>query len=199
MEVTIQKRVVFTNLILICLVLVGIWAVPKLGGIYYNLTGATIANTPTPEETTQASQEDALARTAALAGAQAFYSVDAREGEQAWIDQLCAASTQAGCEADQNMLVPALWNQLEAAQTVTSVQVSAQNKIADQVASTRGNAPMQIWQLQIQLSAPWPMQSSQQTSYSALALVVKENGAWKFERFLTEDELPVYNAKDGGQ
>jgi hypothetical protein len=55
---------------------------------------------------------------------------------------------------------------------------------------------MQIWRLQIQLSAPWPMQSPPQTTFTALALVVKENGAWKFERFLTEDELKVYSPKD---
>ena len=61
MEVTIQKRVVFINLILICLVIVAIWAVPKLGGIFHAFTAGAIASTPTPEETAQASQEDALA------------------------------------------------------------------------------------------------------------------------------------------
>ena len=65
------------------------------------------------------------------------------------------------------------------------------------MASTRGNAPVQIWQLQIQLSAPWPVQTNPQTNFTALALVVKENGAWKFERFLTEDELSVYAGKGG--
>ena len=199
MEVTIQKRVVLTNLLLLCLVVVGIWAVPKLGGIFHAFTAGATASTPTPEETTQVNQEDALARMAAMAGAQAFYAIDTRTGVQAWIDQLCASSTQAGCEADQNVIVPALWSQLEAAQTVTSVQVSAQDKVYEDTAITRGNAPIQIWQLKIQLSAPWPVQASPQTSFIALALVVKENGAWKFERFLTEDELSVYAGKDGQQ
>jgi hypothetical protein len=40
------------------------------------------------------------------------------------------------------------------------------------------------------------MQKDPQTTFPALALVVKENGAWKFERFLTEDEFKVYSQKD---
>ena len=52
--------------------------------------------------------------------------------------------------------------------------------------------------LQIELSDPWPMQKEPQTVFSALALVIKESGEWKFERFLTEDELSAF-ANTGGQ
>ena len=193
-EIRVPKRVVLIGLILIGIAAAAVWGAPRLVGVFQ--TRVNRSGTPTPAETPPASQEDAAARDAAQAGAEAFYSVDYQKGQQAWLDQLCSVSTQTGCTVYQNVIVPNLWSQLEQARTATTVQVSAQAKVQDQVASTRGNAPMQIWQLQIQLSAPWPMQTNPQTMFTALALVVKENGAWKFERFLTEDELKVYAPKD---
>ena len=60
------------------------------------------------------------------------------------------------------------------------------------------NAPMQVWRLTIRLSSPWPMQKEPITDFPALALVIKESGTWKFERFLTEEELQAFST-DGGQ
>ncbi len=97
---------------------------------------------------------------------------------------------------DQNVFVPSMWPQLEAAKITTSVQVSVQGKVIDQV-NPIGNVPEQVWKLAIQLSAPWPMQKQPLTSFPALALVTKENGAWKFERFLTEDEANALQKKAG--
>ena len=192
-EIRIPIRIVIIGLILIGLAAVGVWASPQLIGSF-----KTIANelsTPTPGEGNQTTKEDGVARQAALAGAQAFYTVDYQKGQHAWLDRLCSVSTQTGCIVYQNVIVPNLWSQLEQAKTATTVQVSAQEKVQDQIATTRGNAPMQIWRLQIQLSAPWPVQKEPQTKFPALALVVKENGTWKFERFLTEDEAQVYSQK----
>ncbi len=56
----------------------------------------------------------------------------------------------------------------------------------------------QVWKLNIQLSAPWPAQEQPLTSFPALALVMHENGYWKFERFLTEDEVQALD-KEAGQ
>ena len=142
--------------------------------------------------------DDHLAQAAAVAGAQAFYSVDYQKGKQTWLDQLCTVSTSAGCTMDQNVFVPALWPQLEAAKTSTTVQVSAQEKVLDQV-NPLGDVPQQVWKLSIQLSAPWPAQEQPLTSFPALALVMRENAAWKFERFLTEDEANALENKAGQQ
>jgi hypothetical protein len=98
-------------------------------------------------------------------------------------------STQIGCAAYQNVIVPALWPALKTAQTASTVQVSAEEKVLEQVTPSRGNAPIQIWRLQIHLSSPWPMQEDPVLDFPALALVVQEEGGWKFERFLTEEEV----------
>jgi hypothetical protein len=193
-EIAIPKRFVIFGLILIGLAAAAVWGGPQvIASIQARAIGP--GSTPTQVEKTQANNEDALARNAALAGAQAFYTVDYQKGQQDWLDQLCAVSTQTGCTVTQNVIAPYLWSQLEPAKTTTTVQVSAQGKVQEQVASTRDNAPLQIWQLQIQLSAPWPVQKDPLTNFPAMALVVKENGSWKFERFLTEDEFKVYTQK----
>ena len=147
---------------------------------------------------TQSGQDDTAAQKAAAAGAQAFYTVDYQKGQQVWLDKLCSVSTQTGCIVYQNVIGPNLWSGFKQAQTTTTVKVTIQEKVDEQIAETRGNAPMQVWRLQIELSDPWPMQKEPQTVFSALALVIKESGEWKFERFLTEDELSAFT-NTGGQ
>lgn len=195
-EIVIPKRFIVLGLVLIGLVAAGVWFGPQiLGGSLAQAGEAVIPTNPTVD---QAGAEDSAAREAALAGAKAFYAVDYTAGQQPWLDQLCSVSTQTGCIVYQNVIVPNLWSQIEEAKTITTVEVSAQEKVQEQVASTRDNAPMQVWRLNIQLSSPWPMQKEPITDFPALALVLKENGSWKFERFLTEEELQSFPA-DGGQ
>lgn len=148
--------------------------------------GATPVN---PKPTLSATQEDDLAaEQAALAGAQTFYTVDYQQGMQAWLDRLCSVSTGTGCDIYQNVIAPKLWDGFDQAKTVTTAQASAVAKVAAQVADSRNNSPMQVWRLQVHLSAPWPQQKVPELDFPALSLVIKENGAWKFERFLTEEE-----------
>lgn len=195
-EIVIPKRYIIIGLVLIGLVAAAVWFGPQiLGG---SLAQAGEAVTPTDPTVDHAGAEDSAAREAALAGAKAFYAVDYTAGQQHWLDQLCLVSTQTGCIVYQNVIVPNLWSQIEEAKTITTVEVTTQEKVQEQIASTRDNAPMQVWRLNIQLSAPWPMQKEPITDFPALALVIKENGSWKFERFLTEEELQSFPS-GGGQ
>jgi hypothetical protein len=192
-EIIISKKQLFIWLPAIILLVgvgFGIYAFRRL------LPGQKVAQQFIPTALFPTSEGDQLARAAAVAGAQAFYSVDYQNGKQAWLDQLCAVSTSTGCTMDQNVFVPALWPQLEAAKTNTTVQVSAQEKVVDEV-NPLGNVPQQVWRLDVQLSAPWPAQEQPLTSFPALALVMRENGTWKFERFLTEDETQALEKKAG--
>ena len=132
-----------------------------------------------------------------LPGRRRFTAWITQQGQQAWLNQLCSVSTQTGCIVYQNVIAPNLWASFEQAQTVTTVEVTIQEKVDEQVADTRGDALMQIWRLQIELSDPWPMQETPQTVFSALALVIQEQGEWKFERFLTEEELSAFSTVGG--
>jgi hypothetical protein len=192
-EIIISKKHLFVwLLVIILLVVVGF-------GIYVFrrfLPGQEVLPQSGVAASLTAPDDDQLARAAAVAGAQAFYTVDFRNGKQAWLDQLCAVSTSAGCAIDQNVFVPALWPQLDAANTSTTVQVSAQEKVLDQT-NPLGEVLQQVWKLDIQLSAPWQAQERPLTSFPAFALVMRENGVWKFERFLTEDEANALENKVG--
>lgn len=186
--------------VVIVLVLIGLgagvlWGFPKVLG--RNQAVASTLPTQAPAQDEQTPQDDSAAQKAATAGAQAFYTVDYQKGQQAWLDQLCSVSTQTGCIVYQNVIGPNLWSSLEQAQTATTVKVTVQEKIIEQVADTRGDAPMQVWRLQIELSDPWPIQKEPQTVFSALGLVIQEQGEWKFERFLTDEELSVFSAAGG--
>jgi len=195
-EIVIPKHYIIIGLVLIGLVAAAIWFAPQIyGGSRAQAGEASIPVSPAVD---QSGAEDSAARDAALAGAKAFYAVDYAEGQQHWLDQLCSVSTQTGCIVYQNVIVPNLWSQLEEKKIATTVEVSAQEKVQEQVASTRDNAPMQVWRLNMQLSSPWPMQREPITDFHALALVIKESGTWKFERFLTEEELKAFSS-DGGQ
>ncbi len=192
-EITISKKKLFTWLLLI--VLLG-----SVGLGFFVFRRFLLGREAVPQPVAAASQPtpdaDELAQAAAVAGAQAFYTVDFQKGKQAWLDQLCAVSTNTGCTMDQNVFVPALWPQLEAAKTSTTVQVSVQEKVVEQT-SQPGDVPQQVWKLNILLSVPWPAQELPLTNFPALALVMRVNGAWKFERFLTVDEVQALDKKAG--
>lgn len=195
-EIVIPKRSIILGLVLIGLVAAAIWFAPQLYGGSLAQAGESVTTVSPSVDPSQVG--DAAARDAALAGAKAFYTVDYAAGQQQWLGQLCSVSTQTGCIVYQNVIVPNLWSQLEEGKVATTVEVSAQEKVQEQVASSRDNAPMQVWRLNIQLSSPWPMQKEPITDFPALALVIKESGTWKFERFLTEEELQSFPS-DGGQ
>ena len=138
-EIKISKRVVILSLVLLGAAAAAGWGAPQIMG--WLQAKAIVKTTPTPAGATPAVLPEADGRDAAIAGARQFYSVDYSKGQQAWLDNLCAVSTQIGCLMDQNVIAPNLWSQFVQAKTVTTVQVTALEKVQDQVASTRGNAP----------------------------------------------------------
>ena len=192
-EITISKKHLFLWLLVIILVAAigfGVYTFRRF------LPGQETVQQAVPTASSTTPNADQPAQAAAVSGAQAFYTMDYQKGKQAWLDQLCAVSTNTGCVMDQNVFVPAIWPQLAATKTVTTVQVSVQAKVLEQV-DPLGNVPQQVWRLGIQLSAPWSIQKQPLTNFPALALVARENGAWKFERFLTEDEANALGKKVG--
>jgi len=91
-EIVIPKRMIVTGLILIGLAAALVWGAPQILSRFK--TQANVHNVPTLSATALAGQEDNAARDAALAGAQAFYSVDYQKGQKAWLDKLCSVSTK---------------------------------------------------------------------------------------------------------
>ena len=125
-EIMIPKKWVVIVLVVIGLGAGVLWGVPKVLGRSQAMTGAPPTQTPAPEKLT--GQDYSAAQRAATAGAQAFYTVDYKKGQQAWLDQLCSVSTQTGCIVYQNVIGPNLWSSFEQAKTTTTVKVTVQEK-----------------------------------------------------------------------
>jgi len=130
-------------------------------------------------------------RGAALAGAKAFYGVDYRDGADQWAARLCALSSQPACEYYQKTVAPFLWPAFSASQTVVTAEAADPVFVTEELAATRGDAPMQVWRVAVSLSAPWP-QGDGETAFPAHVLVVQEADGWKFERFLLADEVAAH-------
>ena len=131
-------------------------------------------------------------RSVALAGAKAFYSIDYQDGSDVWAARLCSVSTQPACEFYQTIVAPFLWLEFETYHSLIVAETGKATLLSEETAGTRADAPMQVWQVAVTLSDPWP-QGDGQTSFPAYVLVVKEESGWKFERFLLPEEIEKYS------
>jgi hypothetical protein len=136
---------------------------------------------PSPATPTPMRAEDDLAKKVAIDGVTAFFTIDEQTGKQAWIDGLCRVSTESGC-AFYRLGLDKLWKQFEAAHTSITPTITE----AEKVALRESETGRQVWKIAIELSKALPGRTEKQDV--ANALVVLENGEWKFDRFLTPDE-----------
>ncbi len=165
-DFTISKKSLLVLFSLIGLIVVAVFAFQNAGTFF-------------PQPTPTVSPEEHKASAAVVAGVEAFFQVDYREGMDAWLERFCSVSSDAGCQYAKAG-AKGLWKRYEAVQTVTSAK-------ATPLALIRETSEEQIWQVSIQLSKPLP--GSEKTEEEAYAIAVQENGAWKFDRFLMEQEI----------
>jgi hypothetical protein len=134
-------------------------------------------------------------RSVALAGAKTFYTIDYQDGPDVWAARLCAVSTQPACEFYQSIVAPFLWMEFADHRSLILAETSKASLLSQENAGSRADAPMQVWQVAVTLSDPWP-QGDGQTSFPAYVLVIKEESGWKFERFLLPEEIEKYSGGD---
>jgi hypothetical protein len=161
-----------TILLPLVIFLAGLLILTSFPGIVGSQQGSL---TPTPAE-------DDLAKAAAIQGATVFFTIDEQAGKDAWIESFCMVSTESGC-AFYKLGLSKLWKQFETAHTsITPTILSSEN-----VTTFPEKQCQQVWKLEIELSKPLPGRSSSKDT--AYTLVVLEQGTWKFDRFLTPDEV----------
>jgi len=173
-DFTISKKSLLVLFSLIGLIVVAVFAFQNAGTFF-------------PQPTPTVSPEEHEASAAVVAGVEAFFQVDYREGMDAWLERFCSVSSDAGCQFAKAG-ARGLWKRYEAVQTVTSAK-------ATPLALIRETSNEQIWQVAIQLSKPLP--GSEKTEEEAYAIAVQENGAWKFDRFLMEQEIEAIQKQTG--
>lgn len=127
---------------------------------------AEIVPTPTPDE----------GREAAVAGLTALFSVDVTEGEQAWRERFCSLATENGCAF---------------AELFTNWDLVVKNKVRSEyrVQSAelyRDLGDRQVWMV---TGVIRDLNTGEEKGGKIPVLVVREDGKWKFDHFLFDQEL----------
>jgi hypothetical protein len=130
---------------------------------------------------------------AAQYGAETFYTLDYRQSPDAWVEAICAISTEGGC-ALTKLAAPNLWESLTEAKTRTQAQVEVVAQVKTGEVAGFSENPTQIWEVRITLSEPLPGQTM--TEDTAYVAVVQAEGVWKFERILMNAETVEWNSED---
>ena len=129
--------------------------------------------------TSKYSSEDQEALSAAINGVETFFTVDYREGKNAWLKKVCEKSTTSGCQFISQGIDP-LWEKISSSQSVINAKAKPIEKVAE-------NASEQVWVIATTLSLPFP--GSNKTKDQAYVSVEKTGEGWKFGRFLLPGEI----------
>jgi hypothetical protein len=165
-DFTISRKFLFGLFISVVLIAAGIFV--------FRFAGEFLPHpTPTP------SVDDTQASAAVVAGVEAFFNVDYREGKDAWLARFCSTSTKAGCLFAESGST-GLWKRYTDNQTVVTARVTPMTLI-------RQTKDEQVWLVSIQLSQPLP--GSEKIQDEAYGIAIRENNAWKFDRFLMNQEI----------
>ena len=165
-DFTISRKSLIGILISVALIAAGIFA--------FRFAGEFLPHpTPTP------SVDDTQASAAIVAGVEAFFNVDYREGKDAWLARFCSTSTKAGCLFAESGST-GLWKRYTDIKTIVTAKVTPKILI-------RQTKDEQVWLVSIQLSQPLP--GSEKTQDEAYVIAIRENSVWKFDRFLMNQEI----------
>ncbi|MFN7037924.1 MAG: hypothetical protein ACK4SN_16305, partial [Bellilinea sp.] len=121
-------------------------------------------------------------REAAIAGLTALFSVDVTTGYDAWLQSVCAVSTENGCAFAELF---ANWDRV--------VETKARSEYRVQAAELRKDlGDRQVWMV---TGAIHDLNTGEEKGGEIPVLVVRENGEWKFDHFLFEQELQALEAQ----
>jgi hypothetical protein len=153
-------------------------------------TTSTVTVAPSPDTPDQA----------ATRFLRAFYTADYRHQDR-WLAALQPLASADGYSLLENLIAPALWKDLSAAQTVVTadqVTVDDGGLTAEGVSKLVGNTPWQIRQVTVTLAsdAKWPGWTT--STYATNILLSHEPDGWKFVMLLSADQAKVFQAKPQG-
>ncbi len=126
-----------------------------------------------------------------------FYTADYHDRDQ-WLAKLMPLASEDGYTVLKNMVAPALWPDLEKAQTVVKadqITVADRGLKAEGVSKMMGNTPWQIRAVTIALApeTQWPGLTDHK--HATNVLLSQENGVWKFVMLLSDDQAKQFQTK----
>ena len=157
-------RVVTALIIFLMLVTAGFIIVPRIPNLFaQELTGMT-------------------AEAAARAGLEAFLSVDAKTGKDAWIDNICQGSTPTGCKMASQIYARMFWPSVEK----KNLRLDCKAASASQVMSTLEPSETEIWELKTVCTNPNTGETDNSTTQAIVSKTA--DAGWKFERIRFDQE-----------
>ena len=124
------------------------------------------------------------AEAAARSGAEVFFSVDAKLGQEAWENKVCALSTPNGCQMIKKVYAPMLWPSIEKLGLRLACKVTSAEMAQD---LTQENAPAtQAWKV---TSSCTNLDTGETSGGAAKVFVSETAGAgWQLERIGFDQE-----------
>ena len=124
------------------------------------------------------------AEAAARTGAEVFFSVDAKLGQEAWLSKVCEISTTNGCQLTTKVFAPMMWPSIEQKALRMSCKVTSAVLSKD---LTKENAPAaQSWKL----TSTCTNLDTGETNIGIAKVFVSEttDAGWKLERIGFDQE-----------
>lgn len=124
---------------------------------------------------------------AAENGALALCNIDFTEGVESYVEEVCDASTQIGCEFFSTQIADA-WNDLERSYSSDRLGcITGTSKFLEE--GKQFGMLVQYWQINLAGTEGW---SSSAKNREYWLQVAEESGRWKLNRVLTGDEVEFY-------
>jgi len=169
--------------VLFILAAAAVWGWPKVSG---QVAGLLHRATPTPSDPAQI---------AAVQGVEAFFSLDAQKGVDAWVDRMCSLTTKEGCAIYQVMLKKWAQKQMSDYPDLNNRATVEQVEFAGE--TTIGDATYRLYRVVMHFSQPWDgMDGLEGDTLTAYALVQKDGDAWRFAAPLNEQDAQRYMPKE---
>jgi hypothetical protein len=123
---------------------------------------------------------------AAVAGAEAYFTINAEAGFETWLKRVCDVSTQAGCDLTRTIAeTNGMWQQVESQKTNRKVKAQA----LAMVDTAKGGTTAAVWKVKLS-------EISGDKTTEIFVAVAKEDETWKFERFLMKQETERYTGQE---
>ena len=127
----------------------------------------------------------------------AFYTADYHDRDH-WLAMLMPMASEDGYTLLKTMVAPALWPDLEKAQTIIKAeQITVEDRglKAEGISKMVGNTPWQIRAVNVTLSpeAKWPGMLN--NTHATNVLLSQEDGVWKFVMLLSDDQAKAFQPK----
>jgi hypothetical protein len=194
MQINISRKTLIVLAVLLITLVTGGSLLSACAG---NAVASDYQSSNTQPKAIQASADLTDPAQAAMHFMQAYYTADYRHRDQ-WLAAVKPLASADGYTLLENMIAPALWPDLEKAQTVIAadqVRVEDRGLKAEGVSKLMNNTPWQIRGVAITLAAgaKWPGLTT--NTYATNVLLSQENGTWKFVMLMSDDQIKMFQAK----